>query len=126
MAGSDWPPIQIGMCGGSGRMRMSVISASMYFVGKVTGSCVQTARIMAMPSSIRRPRSLNGTPSALNSASIQPTPAPRIRRPSESSCSVASSLASGIGWRIGSTSTVVPSRTRLVQAAAQVRESTGS
>ena len=50
-------------------------------MGKLTGSSLHTAFIMAMPSSIRRPRSRNGTPSALNSASIQPTPAPRISRP---------------------------------------------
>ena len=95
-------------------------------MGKLTGSSLHTAFIMAMPSSIRRPRSRNGTPSALNSASIQPTPAPRISRPRDRFCNVASSLASGSGWRIGSTSTLVPSFTRCVQAAAQVSVSTGS
>jgi hypothetical protein len=35
-------------------------------------------------------------------------------------------LASGSGWRIGKTNTLVPSRTRFVTAAAQVRLSTGS
>ena len=79
-----------------------------------------------MPSSMRRPRSRNGTPSASNSASSQPTPAPRINRPPDRFCNVASSLASGSGWRIGNTSTLVPSPTRLVQAAAQVSVSTGS
>ena len=62
---------------------------------------------------MRRPRSRNGTPSAANSASSQPTPAPRINRPPDRFCNVASSLASGSGWRIGNTSTLVPSPNRL-------------
>ena len=111
---------------GCGVIRMSLMSAAIYFVGNVTGSWVQTARIIAIPSSIRRPRSWNGTPSAANSPSSQPTPAPRISRPSEKFCSVASSLASGSGWRSGNTSTEVPSRMRLVTAATQVSVSTGS
>ena len=98
----------------------------MYLLRNVTGSWVHTARIIAMPSSVRRPRSWNGEPKAANSASSQPTPAPRISRPSEKFCSVANSLASGSGWRIGNTRTLVPSRTRLVTAAAQVKLSTGS
>jgi len=36
---------------------MSRISAAMYFASKLTGSCDHTARIIAMPSSMRRPRS---------------------------------------------------------------------
>ena len=107
-------------------MRMSSITAGIWRAGKLTGSSLHTARIIAMPSSIRRPRSRNGAPSAANSASIQPTPAPRISRPSERFCNVANSLASGSGWRIGNTSTLVPSPILLVKAAAQVRVRTGS
>ena len=97
----------------------------MYLLSNVTGSCDHTAFIIAMPSSMRRPRSLNGTPSAANSGSSQPTPTPMMSRPPERLCSVDNSLASGSGWRIGSTSTLVPSRTRSVTAATQVRVSTG-
>ena len=35
----------------------SVILAGMYLLWNVTGSCVHTARIIAIPSSVRRPRS---------------------------------------------------------------------
>jgi hypothetical protein len=103
-----------------------LITDGMYFASKVTGSWLQTARIIAMPSSMRRPRSWNGTPRAANSASSQPTPTPRISLPPERLCSVASSFASGSGCRIGNTITLVPSRTRSVTAATQVRVSTGS
>ena len=109
------PPIQIGIgFSGFGSIRIWSITAGIHFASKLTGSSVHTARIIAMPSSVRLPRSLNGTPSAANSASSQPTPAPRISRPSDRFCNVASSLASGSGCRIGSTSTLVPSPTRLV------------
>ena len=119
IAASDEPPIQIGIgAHGFGCMRIVSIFAAIQRVGKVTGSSFHTAFIIAMPSSMRRPRSRNGTPRASNSASIQPTPAPRINRPCDRFCSVASSLASGSGWRIGSTSTLVPSLTRCVHAAA--------
>ena len=115
IAASDEPPIQIGIgAHGFGCMRIVSIFAGIQRVGNVTGSSLHTAFIMAMPSSMRRPRSRNGTPRASNSASIQPTPAPRISRPCDRFCSVASSFASGSGWRIGSTSTLVPSFTRCV------------
>ena len=126
-AGSEVPPIQIGIgFSGLGSMRMSSITAGIVFAAKLTGSSLHTARIIAMPSSMRRPRSRNGTPRAANSASSQPTPAPRMSRPPDKFCSVANSLASGSGCRIGNTRTLVPSPTRLVQAAAQVKLSTGS
>src|SRR5271169_4122692 len=108
-------PIQIGMgATGCGCERIASIFAGIHLASNETGSCDHTARIMAMPSSMRRPRSLNGTPSASNSASSQPTPAPRINRPPDRFCRVANSLASGSGWRIGRTRTLVPSPTRLV------------
>ena len=98
----------------------------MYFASNVTGSCDHTARIIAMPSSMRLPRSWNGAPNALNSGSSQPTPTPRISRPFDRFCNVESSLASGSGWRIGRTMTLVPSRTRSVTAATQVNVRIGS
>src|SRR5207244_3240240 len=75
----------------------------------------------AMPSSIRRPRSRNGTPSAANSAAIQPTAAPRISRPSRQVLQRRQLLGEGQRGRIGRTSTLVPSPIRFVKAAAQVR-----
>ena len=115
-------PIHIGI--GSTGCGSIVISRDLgrdVFGAEGDGSWLHTARIIAIPSSMRRPRSWNGTPRAANSASSQPTPTPRISRPSEKLCKVDNSLASGSGWRIGSTSTLVPSRTRLVTAATQVK-----
>src|SRR5438552_3775857 len=117
-AASERLPCHIGIgLTGCGSIVMSLTTAGMCFASKETGSCDHTARIIAMPSSMRRPRSLNGTPSAANSGSSQPTPTPRISRPPDKLCNVDNSLASGSGWRIGRTITLVPSRTRSVTAA---------
>jgi hypothetical protein len=57
-AGSEVPPIQIGIgCSGCGKIRMSAITEGMVFAVNETGSSLHTARIIAMPSSMRRPRS---------------------------------------------------------------------
>ena len=48
-------------------------------------------------------------PTASNSASIQPTPTPRIDRPPDSWSSVAHCFANWTGSRNGSTRTSVPS-----------------
>ena len=53
-----------------------------------------------MASSVRRPRSLNGTPEASNSrGSSTPTPTAGKKRPRESQSSVAISLAATTGVR---------------------------
>ena len=66
----------------------------------ISGSrSVQTFRKSRSASSVRLPRSANGTPSAANSPSIQPTPAPKMRRPPESTSMLARSLATGSGDR---------------------------
>src|ERR1051326_4807030 len=96
-AASEEPPTQIGIGGGLGSMRMSAICAAMYLVGKLTGSSRQSARMSAMLSSVRRPRSRNGTPRAGNSASSQPTPMPKMTRPALNSCKVAICFAIGTG-----------------------------
>src|SRR5438445_244983 len=126
-AASERLPCHIGIgLTGCGSIVMSLTTAGMYFASKLTGSCDHTARIIAMPSSMRRPRSLNGTPSAANSGSSQPTPTPRISRPPDKFCSVANSLASGSGSRIGRAMTLVPGRTRPVTEGNQVRARIGS
>jgi len=70
-----------------------------------------------MASSIRAPRVRNSSPSAWYSDSCQPTPTPSRTRPPESVSSVLTCLATSVGWRCGSTSTSVPSVTRVVTAA---------
>ena len=46
-----------------------------------------------MLSSVRAPRSSNGTPTEANSSASQPTPTPAIARPPESTSRVANCLA---------------------------------
>src|SRR5262249_28834708 len=56
------------------------------------------------------PRSRNGTPSASNSWTAQPTPTPRTRRPPLISLRLAAIRAVSSGCRYGTIKTVVPSR----------------
>ena len=70
-----------------------------------------------MYSSIRAPRSWNGTPRAANSSASQPTPTPSVTRPPDRWSSVAISFAVTTTLRCGSTSTPVASRIRSVRAA---------
>ena len=62
-------------------------------------SCVHSVRNSSSASSLRLTRSLNGTASASNSPSSQPIAAPTISRPPDSTSTLASSLATGIGER---------------------------
>ena len=55
-----------------------------------------------------------GAASASNSSRSQPTPAPRMTRPPESTSRVASIFAVVTGFRYGITRTLVPRRTRRV------------
>ena len=66
---------------------------------------------------MRAPRVRKSSPSASYSDSCQPTPTPRRTRPPDSVSSVLTCLATSVGWRCGSTSTSVPSVTRVVTAA---------
>jgi hypothetical protein len=51
------PPTQIGIgFSGFGIIRMLSMTAGIHFAAKLTGSSLHTARIIAMPSSVRRPR----------------------------------------------------------------------
>ncbi len=80
-----------------------------------------------MNSSVTRPRSLKeGAFSAWNSSSIQPTPAPRMMRPPESTSMVASIFAVTTGFRYGMMRTLVPMRMRLVSAARCAMSGSGS
>src|SRR5262245_17849846 len=113
------PPIQIGMpprCTGLGSTWMS--RTEQYLPSNVTGSVVHADRISRMYSSVTGPRSSNGgAPSASNSSRSQPTPAPRMTRPFESTSVVASILAARRGLRYGITRTLIPSRTRVGEMA---------
>jgi hypothetical protein len=66
---------------------------------------------------VRAPRSWNGTPSAANSASLQPTPTPAISRPPDIRSIVAKLLAVATGFRYGIISTETPTPMRVVCAA---------
>ena len=79
-----------------------------------------------MISSVRRPRSWNDCPSASNSASDHPTPTAIVSRPALSASRLASAFASQSGLCWGTTSTLVPSPTRSVTAAADASVSSGS
>jgi hypothetical protein len=70
-----------------------------------------------MPSSMRAPRVRNGSSRASYSDSCQPTPTPSRTRPPDSVSRVLTCLATSTGCRCGSTSTSVPSVTRVVTAA---------
>ena len=65
-------------------------------------------------------RSKRGAPRTASSSAIQPTPTPRVRRPSDRVSRVASILAASTGGRCINTITEVSSRMRSVAAAAHV------
>ena len=74
--------------------------------GAGDGASRSRARAPSTPSGRARaprrcgcPRSLKGTPSAANSPSIHPTPAPKMRRPPDRTSTLARSLATGSGDR---------------------------
>ena len=74
--------------------------------------------MIARYSSVIAPRSAKGTPRASNSSRSHPTPAPKMTRPPERRSRVESIFACAKGLRSGTTTTVVPSFTRVVSAAA--------
>ena len=89
-------------------------------------SVVHISRNAAMYSSVRCPRRSNGTPSASNSSSNQPTPIPSSTRPFDNASRVATSLASTAGLRCGRINTPVPSLTFDEFAATHVSQMSGS
>jgi hypothetical protein len=84
------------------------------------------ARITAMYSSRRLPRSSNGTLSAANSSASQPAPTPSTMRPPERWSSVANSFAVITGLRCGTMRMPVANLMRVVCAATQVSQISGS
>ena len=94
------------------------------FSGSPLGA--HSSRITSMYSSMRAPRSLNGTPSAENSSASHPTPTPSVTRPPERWSSVAISFAVTTTLRCGSTSTPVARRIVSVRAATNVSQISGS
>ncbi len=80
-----------------------------------------------MISSSTWPRSLIGrNPEAAYSSRDQPVPKPATTRPPLAASSEARALASWNGTCSGATSTLLPSRTRSVAAAARVSVTSGS
>ena len=99
-AASLLPPIQMGggVCHGLGKTvtRSSLKNSPWYD----TSFSVQRRRMIRIASSVRRPRSLKGTPDASNSrGSSTPTPTAGKSRPRESQSIVAISLAATTGVR---------------------------
>ncbi len=129
-AASEPPPIHSGMrlIGCSSIVSVGNLRfRNAYFALNVTGSCVHTARIIAMPSSIRRPR-LAERNAKRGEFQVPASQHPR-RGSSDPQTGCATSIipsASGSGCRIGRTSIVVPRRTRSVTAATQLSVTTGS
>ncbi len=79
----------------------------------------------SIASSVMRPRSANGIPSAANSPSTCPAPTPRITRPPDSASRVPNALAVSSGCRYAATNTLVMSRTFVVWPASQPSVATG-
>jgi hypothetical protein len=92
----------------------------------VAFSWLHSARMAAMWSSVRLPRSANGTPMASNSSSSQPTPMPSSMRPPDRWSRVASSLARTTGLRCGTMRMPVARRIVEVAEATQLSQIRGS
>ncbi len=67
---------------------------------------------------IRRPAASNAIPAAWYSGWYQPAPTPSSNRPPEIRCRLAASWARTAGWRKSLDSTIVPTPSRVVTAAA--------
>jgi hypothetical protein len=85
----------------------------------IEDSAPHASRSAVRYSSVSRPRSANGTPSAANSCCAPPTPTPSTSRPPASSLRLSAMRATSSGCRYGSTITVVPSWIRVVRPASQ-------
>ena len=75
------------------------------------------SRSVVRHSSVSLPRMAYGTPSASNSCRAPPAPTPSTSRPPLSSSRLRAIRATSSGCRYGSTTTVVPSRIRVVMPA---------
>ncbi len=97
---------------------------------QLTGSPVHSALQRRSPSIIRPTRFSNGTPADWNSARIFGTsvamPTPRMKRPSLTWSSVATSCARRKGLRSAGSSTAVPSSTFFVRPATAASSVIGS
>ncbi|OGL17727.1 MAG: hypothetical protein A3F92_06395 [Candidatus Rokubacteria bacterium RIFCSPLOWO2_12_FULL_71_22] len=84
IAASLAPPIQSGSGCCTGWGRTEIRSSVQNSPAAVTSSSAQHRRMMRIASSVRRPRSRNGTPAARNSRSCStPTPTAGRQRPPE-------------------------------------------
>ena len=125
-AAALWPPMWIGTDRRAGFGYEHARSKLQNRPWNVGSSSAQRTRSAAIASSVRAPRSENGTPTASASSRSQPTPTPRITRPPDSTSVVATRFASCTGLWSGSTTIPVPSRSRSVWAATNVNSSSGS
>ena len=91
-----------------------------------TGSGPQQARMAATTSSMPAPIRSMGTFAVSNSCGIHPWPTPAIARPPLSWSRVAKRRASTTGGCSRASITLVPSLTRSVRAATELRVSSGS
>src|SRR5262249_40051066 len=118
MAGGLTPPTTIGIVGFCNGVGENFIpSKREYLPSNFGSSWLHNARMTAMASSVKGPRSAYGLPIARISFSMSPTPAPMMSRPPLSTSSVAAAFASRTGLWYGSTRAAVPRRTRRVRAA---------
>ncbi len=92
-----------------------------YLPSKRGSSCSHSSLHAIMYSSVTAPRSSNGgVPTASNSSFIQPAPMPSVRRPFDSTSSVASIFAVSTAGRCGTTITEVTIRNFDVCAAMNI------
>ena len=90
------------------------------------GSAVQRVRIAASLSTVIAIRSVNVTPWSASSSTFQPNPTPKTKRPSDMCDSEATCLANRIGSWTATRHEPVPTRNRVVAAAAAARATNGS
>jgi hypothetical protein len=87
---------------------------------------VQIARIASTRSCMRRNRDLNSVPWSAISSAFHPAPIPNRKRPPETWSSVATDFAVWMGSRWTTRQIPVPTRRRVVAAAAAARVTNGS
>ena len=75
---------------------------------------------------MRCPAGSNPIPAASYSGWYQPAPRPSSNRPPDTRCRLAASCATIAGWRKSLESTIVPTRRRVVTAAAEARAVNGA
>ena len=121
------PPTQIGGCGRRVGLRQVATSPNDTKRPFTEATSPAHSSVMAARySSVIAPRWPNGTPSAANSGSDQPTPTPNTNRPPLNRSMLAAIRAVSSGWRYGRSATVVPNSMCSVCPASQARVTNGA